>query len=150
MRARAPVPVRSQRITKRPTCLCYLRSPAPATPPGPHRRPAGPGAHPPHPSNPVSHHPKLTIPPAPLTPALQHLRRTLDRTDARLGLVHKFLWDRYRSVRQDLYIQGMQVLLRVLQRAEGTRELWRFPVVWRPRSRQEGKGKSEEAGLEWG
>ncbi|EFN51760.1 hypothetical protein CHLNCDRAFT_54836 [Chlorella variabilis] len=29
------------------------------------------------------------------------------RTDARLGLIHKFLWDRYRSVRQDLYIQGM-------------------------------------------
>jgi hypothetical protein len=25
----------------------------------------------------------------------------------RFGLVHKFLWDRYRSVRQDLYIQGM-------------------------------------------
>ena len=31
------------------------------------------------------------------------------REDARLGLVHKFLWDRYRSVRQDLYIQGMDV-----------------------------------------
>lgn len=29
--------------------------------------------------------------------------------DARLGLIHKFLWDRYRSVRQDLYIQGMDV-----------------------------------------
>jgi hypothetical protein len=27
---------------------------------------------------------------------------------ARFGLVHKFLWDRYRSVRQDLYIQGYQ------------------------------------------
>lgn len=25
----------------------------------------------------------------------------------RFGLVHKFLWDRYRSVRQDLYIQGI-------------------------------------------
>lgn len=31
------------------------------------------------------------------------------RQDARLGLIHKFLWDRYRSVRQDLYIQGMDV-----------------------------------------
>jgi len=27
--------------------------------------------------------------------------------DVRFGLVHKFLWDRYRSVRQDLYIQGI-------------------------------------------
>lgn len=31
------------------------------------------------------------------------------RQDARLGLIHKFLWDRFRSVRQDLYIQGMDV-----------------------------------------
>lgn len=28
--------------------------------------------------------------------------------DVRFGLVHKFLWDRYRSIRQDLYIQGIQ------------------------------------------
>lgn len=27
--------------------------------------------------------------------------------DVRFGLVHKFLWDRYRSIRQDLYIQGI-------------------------------------------
>lgn len=40
---------------------------------------------------------------------MTHLRGILDRTDVRLGLVHKFLWDRYRSVRQDLYIQGMAV-----------------------------------------
>ena len=26
--------------------------------------------------------------------------------------MHKFLWDRYRSVRQDLYIQGMDVSVR--------------------------------------
>lgn len=31
------------------------------------------------------------------------------RQDVRLGLIHKFLWDRYRSVRQDLYIQGIDV-----------------------------------------
>ncbi|KAK2080479.1 hypothetical protein QBZ16_000332 [Prototheca wickerhamii] len=36
-----------------------------------------------------------------------HLRSLLDRTDARFGLIHKFLWDRYRAVRQDLYVQGM-------------------------------------------
>lgn len=27
----------------------------------------------------------------------------------RFGLVHKFLWDRYRAVRQDLYVQGITV-----------------------------------------
>ena len=42
-----------------------------------------------------------------LTRTMDHLRRLLDRTDARFGLIHKFLWDRYRSVRQDLYIQGI-------------------------------------------
>lgn len=39
---------------------------------------------------------------------MTHLSRILDRTDVRFGLVHKFLWDRYRSVRQDLYIQGIE------------------------------------------
>ncbi|KAI7840763.1 hypothetical protein COHA_005577 [Chlorella ohadii] len=42
-----------------------------------------------------------------LARTMAHLRALLDRQDARLGLIHKFLWDRYRSVRQDLYIQGM-------------------------------------------
>ncbi|KAL4433632.1 hypothetical protein ABPG75_000073 [Micractinium tetrahymenae] len=45
-----------------------------------------------------------------LARTMQYLRNLLDRQakqDARLGLIHKFLWDRYRSVRQDLYIQGM-------------------------------------------
>eukprot|EP00887_Chlorella_sp_A99_P005900 scaffold1.g5900.t1 len=37
---------------------------------------------------------------------MQHLRALLDRSDARLGLIHKFLWDRYRSARQDVHIQG--------------------------------------------
>ncbi|GAB4823215.1 hypothetical protein N2152v2_010261 [Parachlorella kessleri] len=45
---------------------------------------------------------------AALQRTMAHLRGILDRTDVRLGLVHKFLWDRYRSVRQDLYIQGIQ------------------------------------------
>ena len=44
-----------------------------------------------------------------LARTMAHLRGLLDRGGARLGLVHKFLWDRYRSVRQDLYIQGMDV-----------------------------------------
>jgi hypothetical protein len=42
-----------------------------------------------------------------LTRTMAHLRGLLDRCDVRFGLVHKFLWDRYRSVRQDLYIQGI-------------------------------------------
>lgn len=35
-----------------------------------------------------------------------HLRRIMDRTDVPLVQLHKFLWDRYRSVRQDIYVQG--------------------------------------------
>lgn len=42
-----------------------------------------------------------------LSRTMAYLRDLLNRQDARLGLIHKFLWDRYRSVRQDLYIQGM-------------------------------------------
>jgi hypothetical protein len=39
----------------------------------------------------------------------QHAQHVITgcRQDVRLGLIHKFLWDRYRSVRQDLYIQGI-------------------------------------------
>jgi hypothetical protein len=44
---------------------------------------------------------------AALQKTMNHLRGLLDRMDVRFGLVHKFLWDRYRSVRQDLYIQGI-------------------------------------------
>ena len=36
-----------------------------------------------------------------------HLRTIMDRTDVPLSLVHRFLWDRYRGVRQDLFVQGM-------------------------------------------
>jgi hypothetical protein len=41
----------------------------------------------------------------------QHAQHVITgcRQDVRLGLIHKFLWDRYRSVRQDLYIQGIDV-----------------------------------------
>ena len=42
-----------------------------------------------------------------LSRTMIHLSKLLDRTDVRFGLIHKFLWDRYRSVRQDLYIQGI-------------------------------------------
>jgi len=42
-----------------------------------------------------------------LSRTMTYLRGLLDREDVRFGLVHKFLWDRYRSVRQDLYIQGI-------------------------------------------
>ncbi|KDD73956.1 SAC3/GANP/Nin1/mts3/eIF-3 p25 family protein, partial [Helicosporidium sp. ATCC 50920] len=44
---------------------------------------------------------------AALQRTMDHLRGILDRGDVRFGLVHKFLWDRYRAVRQDLYVQGI-------------------------------------------
>jgi len=34
-----------------------------------------------------------------------HLRRLMDRGDVPLATLHKFLWDRYRSLRQDIYVQ---------------------------------------------
>lgn len=40
---------------------------------------------------------------------MDHLRRIMDRTDAPFALIHNFLFDRYRSVRQDLYVQGIEV-----------------------------------------
>uniref|UniRef100_A0A1D2AG69 PCI domain-containing protein n=1 Tax=Auxenochlorella protothecoides TaxID=3075 RepID=A0A1D2AG69_AUXPR len=44
---------------------------------------------------------------AALLRTMLYLRSLLDRQDVRFGLVHKFLWDRYRAVRQDLYVQGI-------------------------------------------
>jgi hypothetical protein len=41
-----------------------------------------------------------------LARTMAYLRALLDRPGAAFGMVHRFLWDRYRSVRQDLYIQG--------------------------------------------
>jgi SAC3/GANP family len=40
---------------------------------------------------------------------MDHLRSIMDRTDAPFSLIHNFLFDRYRSVRQDLYVQGIEV-----------------------------------------
>lgn len=56
---------------------------------------------------------------------MNYLRNLLDREDVRFGLVHKFLWDRYRSVRQDLYIQGItdQFAIRIFE------EIVRFHVL---------------------
>ncbi|KFM23543.1 Germinal-center associated nuclear protein [Auxenochlorella protothecoides] len=48
---------------------------------------------------------------AALLRTMLYLRSLLDRQDVRFGLVHKFLWDRYRAVRQDLYVQGITALI---------------------------------------
>lgn len=48
-------------------------------------------------------------------PALQrtmvHLRELMDRSDMPFGVLHKFLWDRHRSVRQDLNVQHIKVFV---------------------------------------
>ena len=38
-----------------------------------------------------------------------YLRTIMDVPGASLVDIHRFLWDRYRGVRQDLSVQGMQV-----------------------------------------
>lgn len=43
-----------------------------------------------------------------LTRTMDHLRHIMDQTD--FSLAHNFLFDRYRSVRQDLYVQGIEVI----------------------------------------
>jgi SAC3/GANP family len=48
---------------------------------------------------------------ATLVRTMDHLRCIMDRTDAPFALIHNFLFDRYRSVRQDLYVQGIEVRL---------------------------------------
>jgi len=40
---------------------------------------------------------------------MTHLRAIMDRTDMHLANIHKFLWDRFRGVRQDLFVQGFEV-----------------------------------------
>lgn len=35
----------------------------------------------------------------------------MDRTDVPLHRIHHFLWDRYRGIRQDLFVQGYEVYL---------------------------------------
>ncbi len=51
-----------------------------------------------------------------------HLRAIMDARGTPLVNVHKFLWDRYRGVRQDLFVQGFEArpsgsLTRLLLRA---------------------------------
>ena len=38
-----------------------------------------------------------------------HLLAILDRRDVPLAKIHHFLWDRFRGVRQDLFVQGYEV-----------------------------------------
>ena len=38
-----------------------------------------------------------------------HLRGIMDRQDMALVNIHKYLWDRFRGVRQDLFVQGYEV-----------------------------------------
>ena len=38
-----------------------------------------------------------------------HLRRLMDSEDHPLVNIHKYLWDRFRGVRQDLFVQGFEV-----------------------------------------
>ncbi len=40
---------------------------------------------------------------------MEHLRGLMDRDDVPFGVLHKFLWDRHRSVRQDLNVQHIKV-----------------------------------------
>lgn len=45
---------------------------------------------------------------AALEKTMEHLRGIMDQP-ANKARIHNFLFDRYRSVRQDLYVQGLQV-----------------------------------------
>lgn len=38
-----------------------------------------------------------------------HLLSVMDRTNVPLTKIHHFLWDRYRGIRQDLFVQGYEV-----------------------------------------
>ena len=40
---------------------------------------------------------------------MMHLRSIMDRQDMPLVNIHKYLWDRFRGVRQDLFVQGIEV-----------------------------------------
>ena len=39
-----------------------------------------------------------------------HLRGIMDRQDMALVIIHKYLWDPFRAVRQDLFVQGYEVI----------------------------------------
>lgn len=40
---------------------------------------------------------------------MMYLRSIMDRQDMPLVNIHKYLWDRFRGVRQDLFVQGIEV-----------------------------------------
>ena len=44
-----------------------------------------------------------------LRKTMAHLRGIMDRKEPSFARIHNFLFDRYRSVRQDLYVQGIEV-----------------------------------------
>ena len=46
---------------------------------------------------------------AALAKTMGHLREIMDRSTPSFAKIHNFLFDRYRSVRQDLYVQGIEV-----------------------------------------
>ena len=46
---------------------------------------------------------------AALQRTMMHLRGIMDRQDIALVNIHKYLWDRFRGVRQDLFVQGFEV-----------------------------------------
>ena len=46
---------------------------------------------------------------AALQRTMAHLRGIMDRRDIALVNIHKYLWDRFRGVRQDLFVQGFEV-----------------------------------------
>ena len=46
---------------------------------------------------------------AALQRTMAHLRRIMDKRDIALVNIHKYLWDRFRGVRQDLFVQGFEV-----------------------------------------
>ena len=39
----------------------------------------------------------------------EHLLGIMDSRGVALASIHKFLWDRFRGVRQDLFVQGLEV-----------------------------------------
>lgn len=62
---------------------------------------------------------------AALQQTMSHLRAIMDRTDVELVNIHKFLWDRFRGVRQDLFVQGIEVCLTCLL---GSSALYRIDI----------------------
>ena len=57
----------------------------------------------------VEQHPEHVQTLGALQRTMLHLRTFMDAPGASLADIQMFLWDCYRGVRQDLYVQGMQV-----------------------------------------